>query len=201
MTDEEVIPQTQAAPPPDPAAEDPATRHVRELTRLVSNLSDEIETLTARVTELEGDETKPAKPTPAPWVWFSPPAAAEDPQHRGEGLDPRFTVDNFVAWYNTIYVGAPGTTARPIPACWRDHPALPMEIATLAYSWRQANLGRTADARDAQYWHHAWRPGFAHRMVTEWTHPRCLDGDHQPSGAPPRPDRFTTQERNTEESS
>ena len=123
---------------------------------------------------------------------FSPPAAAEDRQHRTDGHDPNWTLDNFVAWFNVTYVGLAGGPAKPIPECWRAHPGLAMEVATLAYTWRRANIGDTANVRDAQYWHHQWRPGFAARL-TEWVHTHCLDGRHRETGAVFRADRFSPQ--------
>lgn len=194
MSDDEEI--TPTPPEPDDESEagevDPAAtdRRVRELTTIVQRLAAEVDSLTGRVTELAGDENSRSRATPAPWVWFSPPAGAEDPAHRDDGHTPRWTVENFVAWYNTVYIGAPGSPqVRAIPACWQQHPGLSMEISTLAYEWRRANLGRSADPRDAQSWHHSWRPGFVLRL-SDWVHPRCLDGDHQPHGAPPRASRY-----------
>ncbi|KAA2265101.1 hypothetical protein F0L68_05420 [Solihabitans fulvus] len=52
------------------------------------------------------------------------------------------------------------------------------EIATLAYTWRQANLGPEANERDAQHWHDRWRPAFAAR-ITDWASTDGLDGDHR----------------------
>jgi hypothetical protein len=65
------------------------------------------------------------------------------------------------------------------------------QIANLAYSWQAANLGPSASAREAQYWHHQWRPGFTDRLTREWVHIDCFDDDHRPGGATERPDRFT----------
>lgn len=61
-----------------------------------------------------------------------------------------------------------------------------------AYSWRAAKIGRAASPREAQYWHHHWRPGFTDRLTRDWIHAGCLDGDHRATGADPRTDRFTT---------
>ena len=127
---------------------------------------------------------------------YLPTDAAEDKQHRGE--TPLFTVAHFVQYYNDTYVGNPGTRAVAIPDCWLDHPGLVAELATLTYTWREAHLGKNATARDAQYWHDHWRPGFAERMATEWVHQRCRSDGHKTAGAPARPDRFTLEHRERE---
>lgn len=123
------------------------------------------------------ERTKAAEP--APWALYALPAPTNDV---------RTNLVSFVDWYNATYVGAEGRTQR-IPPCWQQHPGLLQEIGTLAASWRAANVGASANPRDAQQWHHQWRPGFAAR-VRDWVHPHCLDGDHQTAGAPARPDRF-----------
>ncbi|GAA2798831.1 hypothetical protein GCM10010470_37510 [Saccharopolyspora taberi] len=176
------------------------------MTEVVGGLASKVNKLRDRLDALEnghtGDEDDDGKDDkhdrPAPWVVFTPPAAAEDRQYRKDGHDPNWTLDNFVGWFNVTYVGLAGGPAKPIPECWRDHPGLALEVATLAYSWRRANIGPTANVRDAQYWHHTWRPGFAARL-TDWVHAHCLDGRHRDIGAPFRADRFaqhgTTAER------
>ncbi|WP_017975784.1 hypothetical protein [Actinopolyspora halophila] len=165
---------------------------VNTLTDVASGLSSRVRALDDRIEALEGTEDNdPVEDEPAPWVVFTPPAAAEDRRHRDDEHSPLWTVENFVAWFNITYVGLSGGPARPIPDCWRAHPPLAMEVATLAYSWRRANIGATANVRDAQYWHHQWRPGFAARL-TDWVHSHCLDGRHRDSGTPARTDRFST---------
>jgi hypothetical protein len=67
-----------------------------------------------------------------------------------------------------------------------------MEIATLAYSWHSANTGPAANPREAQYWHHQWRPGFTDRLTREWVHSDCIDGEHRAAGAIARLNRFAT---------
>jgi hypothetical protein len=104
-----------------------------------------------------------------------------------------------VDWFNTIYVevGAKGINGH-IPACWRDHPAVVAEVATLAAAWRAAFLAPEASARDAQYWHHTWRHGFAKRLQA-WLGDECRRDRHEPGtaaprtdiGADPKPDRWT----------
>jgi hypothetical protein len=168
---------------------------ISALTEIVSALAATVAQLNDRVEHLDktsrsrdhSDTGEP--PEPAAWVWFTPPAAAED--NSDTTTDPRSTVDNFVAWYNTIYIGVEGSRATRIPSCWRAHPGLAMEIATLAYSWRAANIGPTASPREAQYWHHQWRPGFTDRLTREWVHTDCTDGDHRATGAAEQEDRFT----------
>ncbi|MGH3547116.1 MAG: hypothetical protein ACRDQU_03130 [Pseudonocardiaceae bacterium] len=178
------------------------TEIVGALSTTVSQLNTRVDKLTTAVDKLttakrsrgqrdsaDGQDEEQAN-DPAAWVWFTPPAAAEDdPDAKTD--DPRITVDNFVTWYNITYVGIDGTRAKPIPDCWRHHPGLAMEIATLAYSWRTANIGPQAAPREAQYWHHQWRPGFTDRLTREWTHTDCTDGDHRAAGPGERPDRFT----------
>ncbi|MCA1694488.1 MAG: hypothetical protein LC749_07045 [Actinobacteria bacterium] len=104
-------------------------------------------------------------------------------------------MDNFVTWYNITYIGSKAAARNSSPDCWRQHPSLAMELATLVYSWQEANIGPSAKPRDAQYWHHQWRPGFTDRLTREWTHADCLDREHRAAGAAPRPDRFTLAEK------
>jgi hypothetical protein len=68
-----------------------------------------------------------------------------------------------------------------------------MEVANLAYSWRAANIGTSASPREAQYWHHQWRPGFTDRLAREWVHTDCVDGEHR-AGMAERADRYTLAE-------
>ncbi|MGH3784651.1 MAG: hypothetical protein ACRDR6_23565 [Pseudonocardiaceae bacterium] len=167
------------------------TEIVGALATTVSQLSDRVEQLNkANRSRDQGDSS--GSHEPAAWVWFSPPAAAEDDPDTTD--DPQTTVGNFVTWYNITYVGIEGSRAKPIPDCWRQHPGLAMEVATLAYIWREANIGPSAKPRDAQYWHHQWRPGFTDRLTREWTHADCLDSQHRAAGAAQRPDRFTLAE-------
>lgn len=161
------------------------TEIVGGLATTVSQLSDRVEHL-YRANRSSGHSEQQDDRSPAAWVWFTPPTATED--------DPRITVDNFVAWYNVTYVGIEGSRAKPIPDCWRQHPGLAMEVANLAYSWRAANIGE-ASPREAQYWHHQWRPGFADRLTREWVHIDCVDGEHRTNGAAERPNRFTQAEQ------
>ncbi|WP_406690302.1 hypothetical protein REH65_31010 [Saccharopolyspora sp. ID03-671] len=184
-----------AAGAQDSAGIEELDKQVSALTEMVGSLSSKVNKLRDRLDNSHSDGDDDAEQDekhdlPAQWVVFTPPAAAEDRQHRTDGHSPQWTLDNFVAWYNATYVGLTGGPAKPIPECWREHPGLAMEIATLAYSWRRANVGATANVRDAQYWHHTSRPGFAARLG-EWTHSHCMDGRHRPAGAAARPDRFT----------
>ena len=171
---------------------------ITALTEILGALAATVSQLSARVDQLDkanrsrGQDTTGDGHEPATWVWFSPPTGTEDDP---AATDPRITVESFVAWYNTTYVGVEGSRAKPIPGCWRQHPGLAMEIATLAYSWREANIGPSAKPRDAQYWHHQWRPGFTDRLNREWTHADCLDSEHRAAGAAQRPDRFTLAEK------
>jgi hypothetical protein len=168
---------------------------ISALTEIVNALANTVNQLNKRVEHLEKASKSPnpsdadGSYEPAAWVWFTPPAAAED--HPDITEDPRFTVDHFVAWYNITYVGIEGSRATRIPRCWQQHPGLAMEIATLAYSWRAANIGPSASPREAQYWHHQWRPGFTDRLTREWVHTDCIDNDHRAAGLTERPDRFT----------
>ncbi len=215
MSDDDLTPrgrtQRRSANAPAQSADtEDVSAQIGALTELVGALSAKVNRLTERLDDFgasdsddqaagEARQEDPKQDKPGSWVWFSPPAAAEDRQHRDDDLDPRFTLDNFVAWFNLTFEGRAGSSALPIPDCWREHPGLAMEVATLAYAWRHANVGRSANVRDAQYWHHTWRPGFAVRLL-EWVHSRCLDGHHQRVGADPRADRFTTVETETDQS-
>ncbi|MFJ1768027.1 hypothetical protein ACIOD2_47460 [Amycolatopsis sp. NPDC088138] len=181
--------------------EGPEPRSLNELNEAVAGLETvaralrrQIEQLSERLAELT-DEPE-SDPRLARWLTFLPPEAAEDKEHRGE--TPLFTLAHFVQYYNDTYVGNLGTRALAIPDCWLDHPGLVAEIATLAYTWREAHLGKKATARDAQYWHDHWRPSFAERMATEWVHQRCRSDGHKTAGAPARPDRFTLEHRQRE---
>ena len=127
----------------------------------------------------------------APWVWFSPPAPDEPEEGQQDFKeDPQVFVTNFVAWYNVTFIGVDGGRARAIPNCWEAHPGLAMEVASLAYSWRAANLGPEASIKEQQYWLHQWRPGFSDRLVRDWVHADCVDGQHQSAGARKRDNRF-----------
>ncbi|TVT61954.1 hypothetical protein FNH05_01595 [Amycolatopsis rhizosphaerae] len=170
---------------------------IAALTQIVGTLAQNLRRVegqvnwVAKIVAEARDEQDSAEP--AAWLWFNPPAATEDEPQTDQ--DPRLTVKNFVTWYNNTFVGIDGGRAKPIPACWRQHPGLAMEVATLAYSWRSANMGSSASAREAQYWLHQWRPGFAERLTRDWVHADCLDDGHRDEGAPPREDRFTVVER------
>jgi hypothetical protein len=172
-------------------------QQITTLTEIVGTLATTVSELSDRVEHVEANRPRDQSDTsdshePAAWVWFSPPAAAEDDPDTTD--DPRFSVDNFVAWYNITYVGVEGSRATRIPGCWQQHPGLAMEVATLAYSWRAANIGPLASPREAQYWHHQWRPGFTDRLGREWVHTDCIDGDHRTAGPDERLDRFTLAE-------
>jgi hypothetical protein len=180
-------------------------RQITALTEIVGALATTVSQLNARVDRLtkanrsrgqgdsdDGQDEEQAS-DPDAWVWFTPPAAAED--NPDTHNDPRITVDNFVAWYNVTYVGVEGSRAKPIPACWRQHPGLAMEVANLACTWRAANIGSSASAREAQYWHHQWRPAFSDRLTREWVHAECIDGEHRAAGAAERSDRFALAEQ------
>ena len=148
----------------------PADEQLRALTEIVGVLADGLSRLSARVDQLTTDG-RPGVGEPAPWAISSP---LPHP-------DPQLTVPDFVAFYNATYVGE-GPQARPIPDCWERHPGLAMEIATLVHAWRAANLGPTANVRDAQQWHHQWRPAFADRLAGDWVSSDCLDGSHRDPG-------------------
>jgi hypothetical protein len=150
-----------------------------------------LEAMHERVSRLEaledGDTGRLAR-----WLAYPPPPAAEDPEHEGE--TPLFTIAHFVHYYNEVYTGRPGSRAHSIPDCWLDHPGLLAEIATLTYTWRAAHLGKHANPRDAQHWHDRWRPAFADRLASEWTHPHCLTDIHKPVGTSGLKDRYTIEQ-------
>jgi hypothetical protein len=164
-------------------------QQIAALTEIVGTLAQNLRRLEGQVNRVAKivSDTPPAaedSAEPGPWVWFNPPVARED--EPGGDEDPRVTVENFVTWYNHTFVGIDGGRSKPIPACWRQHPGLAMEIATLAYSWRSANVGPSASVREAQHWLHQWRPGFAERLTRDWVHADCFDDAHRAAGAPPR---------------
>jgi len=161
----------------------------------VAALRDHVAYLTERLDQLEAEDRQAAG-APAPWVVYTPPAAAGKPPHEDE--TPEFTVVNFVAWYNLTYTGLAGSRSRPIPDCWPQHPGLASEIATLAYAWHDAFTGRSAHPHKAQLWHHHDRTGFTDRLITQWTHPHCHDGNHKSAGAPSRPHRYRATEPTAE---
>ncbi|SHG73837.1 hypothetical protein SAMN05444320_11338 [Streptoalloteichus hindustanus] len=149
----------------------------------ISALRQELAELRDIVQALVADDQR-GRVDPAPWCWFQPPELAEDP---------RAALAAWVDFHNATYVGAPGGAAQhPIPACWREHPGLAAEVATLAAYWRHSNIGQSAHPGNAQYWHDRYRPGFTAR-IPDYVHRSCLDGDHQPAGAPARPDRWTAE--------
>lgn len=175
-------------------------QQIAALTEIVGALAQNLRRLEGQVNRIarivtdtppSAEQDDPA--APAAWVWFNPPAAAEDEPDGDQ--DPRVTVENFVTWYNQTFVGIDGSRSKPIPPCWRQHPGLAMEVATLAYNWRSANIGPSASVREAQYWLHQWRPGFAERLTRDWVYPDCLDGAHRGGGAQSREGRFTMAER------
>ncbi|GGM76485.1 hypothetical protein GCM10012275_54080 [Longimycelium tulufanense] len=150
----------------------------------VAVLRHEVDELRAALQELLTEEQR-RRDEPAPWCWFAPPDDAEDP---------REALAHWVAFYNATYVGSlDGAARHRIPSCWRDHPGLAAEIATLAAYWRHSFVGAGAHPGNAQYWHDRYRPGFTDR-IPDYVHRTCLDGDHQPVGAPARPDRWTEAE-------
>lgn len=173
---------------------------ISALTGIVSSLSEKVHQLMRAPSRLDdGDPSRTGNEDgPAPWVVFTPAPAAEDHIHRADNHTPMWTLENFVSWYNNTYAGVPGAVARPIPACWHEHPGLAQEVGSLAYSWLRSNVGPAANVRDAQHWHHQWRTGFAARLG-DWVHPHCLDGRHRPSGAQPRADRFSPVSRGSPE--
>ena len=206
MSEEIPIPDERDPTPDDsePAETEPSPQRTRaELDAMIERLWSQAQAQTGildqlheRISQLE-DEQEDQQPQLARWLTYPPPPAAEDPEYRGE--KPLFTIAHFVQYYNDTYVGKPGTRAVPIPGCWLDHPGLLAELATLTYTWREAHIGKHATVRDAQYWHDRWRPGFAERLATEWTHPHCLTDTHKPVGAPSRTDRYTLETAATEE--
>ncbi|WIV52850.1 hypothetical protein [Amycolatopsis nalaikhensis] len=180
------------------AEDGPEPRSLGELDEVVAGLEAVAKALGRKIQKLSEKLAKltdepDRDPRMPPWLTFLPPEAAEDMGRRGE--TPLYTIAHFVQYYNDTYVGNSGTCAVAIPDCWLNHPGLVAEIATLAYTWREAHLGKKATARDAQYWHDHWRPGFAERMATEWVHQRCRSDGHKTAGAPARPDRYTLEHR------
>lgn len=174
-------------PSPENSPGNDLDRQIKALTEIVGALASRVSQLDARVDKpapakrSDGQDDEPDSERPAAWVWFTPPEVTENHPD---------TVHNFVTWYNATYVGLDGSRAKPIPSCWWQHPGLAMEVATLAHSWRAANIGPSANPREAQSWHHQWRPGFTERLAREWAHPDCIDGEHRTVGAPERADRF-----------
>jgi hypothetical protein len=158
-------------------------RQIGALTEIVGALANQVGRAEARVNLLakrvtEQDQHRAAgqdPDEPAYWVLDPPPATV----NRDDGtVDIELTLSGWVAWYNATYTGVESGRARPIPACWREHSGLAMEIASLAAAWLAANVGPTATPRDAQHWHHQSRPGFAERTVRDWVRQDCLDGIH-----------------------
>ena len=150
-----------------------------EIDRQIRALTEIVGMLAARSPQPGNGRTAPAFGQrgdvwdPAPWVWKSP-----YPPNKGDAAEPQSVVENFVEFYNDTYVGLAGSKAKPIPSCWRDHPGLAMEVATLAHAWLAANLGASADIRDAQAWHHQLRPAFMDRLARDWVGSDCFDGLH-----------------------
>jgi hypothetical protein len=148
---------------------------IRALVEIVGTLAGAVSRLSGRVDRLVAEANQASDGDPAPWAWTCPHSNSED--------DSTTTTENFVAFYNATFVGVAGGRAKAIPSCWREHPGLVAEVVTLAYAWRAANLGSTANVREAQHWLQHWRPGFTDRMVRDWAHTDCLDGTHRQIGA------------------
>jgi hypothetical protein len=171
---------------------------VRDQRRLEGQFNRLVKTLREQERASKDETEDDVDPNaPAPWVWFSPPAPDEPETGDEEDFeeDPQVFVTNFVAWYNVTFVGIEGGRAKAIPACWESHPGLAMEVASLAYTWRTANLGPEASIKEAQYFLHQWRPGFADRLVRDWVHTDCVDGQHQAVGARTRDNRFVVNQQ------
>lgn len=188
--------QAQRELPADGKDRDAQIRSLAEIIATLAQRQRRMENKLAQLAKKSSADGRTAEEDPggpAAWVWFTPPADAEDDPDGQE--DPRFTINNFVAWYNLTFVGVDGSRARSIPPCWSSHPGLAMEVAALAYSWRAANVGPGANERDAQAWLHQWRPGFSDRLTRDWVRPDCLDGDHRDNGPSGRIDRFELTEQ------
>lgn len=166
MDDDDIeIPQASPRKAVDPA-------HFEQMQVLLEQLVARVVTLENRLVEFDkrGAGPAPEDGDAAPWVLYPPPASTGDPHA---------DVRAFVEYYNTIYIGRSDSRAQRIPACWKEHPGLATEIANLAAAWRAANTGPRANPRDAQVWHHQWRPNAIDRMIRDWLHPDCLDGSHR----------------------
>jgi hypothetical protein len=132
--------------PGQPAEGPSLDRQIRALTEIVGLVAAKVMRSGPDAPAPGGpDEVEPGRP--AQRVCLSP--AVPD-----EATAPESLAETFVAFYNRTYVGMEGTKAKPIPPCWRQHPGLAMEVATLAYNWFAANTGPTANVREAQGWHH-----------------------------------------------
>lgn len=106
----------QPEPPPLDDELAPTDDPYDELVDAIRAIRDHLQQLDDRRRELAEPDAAAKRREPAPWVVYTPPAAAGD--HRHEEQDPGFTLENFVTWYNLTYTGLPGTRARPIPDCW-----------------------------------------------------------------------------------
>jgi hypothetical protein len=145
-------------------------RQIHALVGIVGGIADSVAALSGRVDRLastmesgwSGDDST------APWLLTSPDMATPDPA--------QFLI-GFIDYYNATFSGQSGR-AKPIPACWRNHPGLAAEVPALAYAWRAANQSGGANIRDAEHWLHQWRPGFADRMARDWVPADCFDGRH-----------------------
>ncbi|MFC9250098.1 hypothetical protein [Amycolatopsis thailandensis] len=213
MTDDEIPQPTQRQPHDsndgdtnrrDPGGDSTPEQQIAALQAAVGDLKRQVaqqhdlgKDLALQLQKLVAeDEADPdqRKNRPAPWVPFDPPGTV----HASGARDPLVGIALFVEYYNATYVGLPGSRAIAIPGCWLSHPGLVAEIATLAYLWRAANTGPRASVKEAQYWHHTFRPGFAARLAGEWTHSHCRANSHKEAGAPARPDRYTTTGNSTD---
>ena len=116
MSDEEITPRrSQNSAGPSDGGTSPLEAQVEALTEIVGGLTSKLTALRGRIETLEngapdepdGGEDDNAD-RPAPWVLFAPPAAAEDRIHRADNHTPLWTVQNFVGWYNTTFLGIAG---------------------------------------------------------------------------------------------
>jgi hypothetical protein len=160
---------------PQPPAEAVNPHQFEQMQVLLEQFVARMVTLETRVAQVATNN----RPSPQPecddgeaasWVLYPPPALTGDPYADASA---------FVDYYNTVYIGRSDGRAQRIPSCWEEHRGLAMEIANLAATWHAANTGPSANPREAQWWHHQWRPGTIDRMIRDWLHPDCLDGQHR----------------------
>jgi hypothetical protein len=104
-----------------------------------------------------------------PWTWS---ALAEDERFALDEI-----VTGWVASHNDTYAVSED---RVIPACWRQHPWLTAELATITFLWWSAHLDPTATVSDAGEFYLRYLPGFHDRLqdMLGRSPGECRRGEH-----------------------
>lgn len=153
----------------DPYDSGPPTQTDPMVGQRIGALEKAVEQLLATVGQIV--ERRESDGQQAPWCVHQPPDLEEDDD--SDGLDP---LDRWVEWANQIYRHQNWEPERLlVPVCWRVHPGLAAEVATLMWTWQRAFVDAAATADAAQNWHDRWLPGYLGRL-SSWVDSGCLKG-------------------------